>query len=361
KTTHKMFVLMLPLCLAIFLNHTTAHHLLQYGIEPNYFSPNDNVLCKDRETNPVILLQQPTCSVSVEKLVDGLAIPGTSDRNLFAPPWMNYTLYRIGQQFAQENLIIISYCHYLAAVISYSDKDVASIFSTTGKSDTREKAILRNLANLKHTHLWYDWDLLSSDRISAASIHNLRDIHRNVAKGMKERLMQGQGLIDPGMYDNRTADEGLWSAVETDLLQSTIPFEWRQLPATVTSYKGNSVPLAQFVMSLAQFSFVGLPFVMPEVLEITKATDEQLLGWNHLWAVLAFALGIEDEFNIALQPSFEAIVKNYRKIFRTYVLQGFFRLSKQSKILMEIAASVSDEVLPNIFFSFSRNLIIHSV
>ncbi|CAG7732560.1 unnamed protein product [Allacma fusca] len=326
-------------------------------------SCNENLLCVPLSDSPSFTKSPaPVCSVPLDNLTEGIGIHGVSERvPPFTPPWLNTTLYHLGQKFARDNIAIISYCHYLGAVIAFSSREAGYILANTGNSDKRINAIKNNLSHIRHLWLWYENDLLNPNNIAAQSITRIRSIHEEASKQIGARLQNDLGLVDKGIYDNRTVNERLWKAIDMDLRASRIPQKYREPPIPLLTYTGEVAPFPQFAMTIAQYLFVGLTVIMPEIQEVLKASEEELLGWNHLWAVIGHALGMEEPFNIALQPDLDSIKHNYQEMFNTYILPNFFNLEKESKVLMEMLLSVSGETLPSGIYSFSPTILMNLI
>ncbi|CAG7698768.1 unnamed protein product [Allacma fusca] len=73
-----------------------------------------------------------------------------------------------------------------------------------------------------------------------------------------------------------------------------------------------------------------------------------MLGWNHLWAVLGYAMGIEDEFNVALHPSLEETHAYYTEYFNKIIIPGLFNIETDSKILVEVLLKIFIQLLPRV-------------
>lgn len=147
-------------------------------------------------------------------------------------------------------------------------------------------------------------------------------------------------LINKELYERIQLDEGTWKAFETDLKNSNIPETSRKTPEAYVGRDGKFYSVNQFQQALTQFAFVGFHVLFPERLSIFNAKDEDLEAFNHLWAVLGYALGIDDEYNIALQPDLKTTKEHYQRIYEEWYLPALFNLHFHSKVLMEAQLKV---------------------
>lgn len=60
----------------------------------------------------------------------------------------------------------------------------------------------------------------------------------------------------------------------------------------------------------------------------------------HLWAVLGYAIGIDDKFNIALQPDLQTARRVYKEMFETFNIPNLFNMDEHTVALMEITLKV---------------------
>jgi hypothetical protein len=67
-----------------------------------------------------------------------------------------------------------------------------------------------------------------------------------------------------------------------------------------------------------------------------------------MWAVLGYAMGMEDEYNIAIQPSLAATKKYYNEMYRQYLMPSLFDLRDDGKTLTEAFYRVKNEIYESI-------------
>ena len=91
----------------------------------------------------------------------------------------------------------------------------------------------------------------------------------------------------------------------------------------------------------------------PEMSGIHGATEEEFEGFNHFWATLAYALGVEDEYNIALQSGGVAATRRYyQQVYETYYVPCMFQIDHDGKVLWEAFFKVIENRLRARKFEF---------
>ncbi|CAG7721558.1 unnamed protein product, partial [Allacma fusca] len=136
-------------------------------------------------------------------------------------------------------------------------------------------------------------------------------------------------------------DDAMWDALWMDMNNSNIPERYRRYTENILeNLKTSQITLNQFHMAMTQHLFVAIPFIVRHSIDVTNPTEEQMLGWNHVWAVLGYALGIEDEYNVALHPSLEKTEAYYLEYFNKIILPGLFNIQTDSKLLVEVLLEI---------------------
>jgi len=290
----------------------------------------------------------PSCSLAYDGLAGGLEAPGSEihPNNSVFPSWMNLTLARRGQSFANNYLISTIMSHGFGLIYTIAAPfQFSNILISTHKSDTGERATYRYFATLTQVLNWYQGDLSDiTNTAVSTSLRKVRDIHLSVVQKATSTLNQGLPLVPDSYYDNITFNTRLWDAFYKDLNNSDIPQQYRIFRADGLAILQNYslVPISQVQQSLTQFAFVGLPVLFPDRVGIGHdATDDDILAFNHLWAVLGYGLGIQDDYNIALQPNLTATRQYYQNLLNTYFLPMLFNSNQNStKVLGEAVFKV---------------------
>lgn len=167
------------------------------------------------------------------------------------------------------------------------------------------------------------------------SLRNVRSFHIAAAKAALEAREKSPSkhIIDPGLHDKYEFKTALSGPFFDDLKASNIPAEQR-IPPPCHWKNQTIIPGNQQIFALTQFFFVGYPILYPERLHITGASDEDLWAFNHLWAVLGYAIGIDDNFNVALQPDLTTAKKVYKEMFETFNIPNLFNMDRNTIALI---------------------------
>jgi hypothetical protein len=278
------------------------------------------------------------CSARFEELVSGRYTPGSSDRpSDLLPPWVNLTLARQGQEFAKKHEELLGGSAIFGLIFVLAFPGINEVLLFTNQSETAEKAAKRYGSTIEQVRSWYENTLKEGEDDNGAlkTLLRVRGLHLAAAKSSKERLAENRTLIEPSLFESVKLDEEMWNAFKKDLDDSNIPATNRVWPSTYTGRQGEYVPVSQFQQAVTQFAFVGFPVLFPKRINLLDASDEDLWAFNHLWAVLGYAVGIDDKYNVALQPDLAATRAHYQKIFEQYYLPGMFNLDFHAKILLE--------------------------
>ncbi|CAG7698767.1 unnamed protein product, partial [Allacma fusca] len=185
--------------------------------------------CNDVEDDVV-----PHCAKPLEELFQGFHFRGRFDLPSFTPPWLNETLYSVGQKWARENYFFLTFCHFVGALLFACGADAGKVILGTGKSHVLEKAI--------------------------PSMGNVRAVHRSVdiqyGNSSSEYTWIKENLDWP-------LDEAMWDAVLMDLIASNIPEQYRSYSESILeSMKTSKITLSQYHMGTTQYLLVAIPFIV---------------------------------------------------------------------------------------------------
>lgn len=278
------------------------------------------------------------CAVPVGNLTSGNDATGSQPREDGGiPSWINLTLALQGQLFANNYLTAIGSSHISGLIMSIQFPSMRDILLFTQNSDTPGKSVMRYAATMIQVILWYeDFFIGQNDSNTFTSLNNVRKLHISASERVSVELIENQTLVNEAIYSNTTLNTAMWSAFATDLKNSSIP----QSSRTYNFSNSNNAPINQFQLSMTQFAFVGIPVAFSDRIGIT-ATDDELWAFNHLWAILGYLLGIDDKYNIALQPNLTAAKQYYEQIFNEYYLPLLFNVEFTTKVLVEALLQVN--------------------
>jgi len=307
----------------------------------------------------------PLCSLPPRDLLRlGLSRPGNIVRfqnESILPSWTNIDLVVRGQQFAMDNIFTISLSYLFGLTLLLSIPPVADDLLLTGNSDDPQKAANRYAATVVQVILWMRRALndsqngkrnqqnprlleQSEDNWVLESLRNVRFIHitaANKIKGKKSpKTLQNK--------DHHPINSQFWEAVQRDLDSSHIPHNLRSMPETLQTITNSSVPMNQFSFSMTLFAFIGFSIIRSKELyareRLFDESEQDVLAFVHMFAVYGHALGIEDEFNIALQPNLQILTEYLEEIFQSYFISSLFNLSYGSKVLLEAFLQAAPQV-----------------
>jgi hypothetical protein len=96
----------------------------------------------------------------------------------------------------------------------------------------------------------------------------------------------------------------------------------------------------QFTLAVTQFGFIGFLVLNPESVFVYDGSEGDLQAFLHLWAIIGYTLGIDDAYNICLQPDLTSARNFFRDILTNYYYPALFNLEKDTKILVEALIKV---------------------
>ncbi|CAL8070476.1 unnamed protein product [Orchesella dallaii] len=301
------------------------------GLDQNDLLPTANSSC----------LGWLPANMTVATLLKGRDVPGLrpiADADLI-PSWTNFTLLRVGQEFAQKNSGYLGMSHLFALIFDNFLPDVKDILLTTGSSNIKERAARRYTATAVQVLLWYQnsFHIPDERRILIQSVQKVRQIHFDAAFKVQQKLKDKNFLEaqrsemksqmearKPSIYN----DYPFWFAFHEDLKNSYIPDDKREYP----QWKYNGIPITQFTQGLTQFSFAGMVVLYHKQLGIVHVTDEEIRGFVHLWGVLGHMLGIHDEFNICLQADLQRTKELFEEMTEKIFIPALFQMDESSHI-----------------------------
>jgi hypothetical protein len=224
--------------------------------------------------------------------------------------------------------------HLIGLFFVISFPDGFQVLKYTTMSGTPEDAARRYQSTLAQVLLWYQSSGIKDPNIWT-SLANVRKRH---ISAQNASIYHGFPLLNE-TSSNGTLNSILSGPFFQDLEASDIPQNLRSIGPS----HWNNVSFVFFnqqIMALTQFAFVGPIFLYPQRLGIHSASREDLFAFNHLWAVLGWALGINDQFNIALQPDFDSQLEYYQSFFDDYYIPNLFNMDEPTKLFVEAMLGV---------------------
>uniref|UniRef100_A0A182IUC7 DUF2236 domain-containing protein n=1 Tax=Anopheles atroparvus TaxID=41427 RepID=A0A182IUC7_ANOAO len=164
------------------------------------------------------------------------------------PPWFDAVKFKRGQQFYRDNRFGILQATFCSQAVLLADPKGLRILEHTGKSSTTETARKRYASTFVHMTDWYESELAPGSR-SWKSLSLVRRMHLGASNSASKRNL---GFIN------------------------------------------------QVEIALTTFGFLGFPLVRPHLLGIRYDNREDRESFVHMWSVLGFMIGLEDQYNMCL-------------------------------------------------------------
>jgi len=210
------------------------------------------------------------------------------------------SLVKEGQAFIQRNFFGIFFAHFVSLIILLCYTPVRMILLRTGKSFPMSASRQRYLSTLLHIKLWYEDDILSPKSRASKDILKIGCLHQKASIMNKSR--HPNQLEEKAKNDSE--DIQILETLIVDFKHSDdknnneIPFKWT-----------DDNPISQLDMIVTQFCFMGFIYLIPGKFGIHIDTEQPLdehrgmKGFVHVWAVLGYLLGIDDDFNLCLDKN----------------------------------------------------------
>ncbi|XP_076267929.1 uncharacterized protein LOC143200990 isoform X1 [Rhynchophorus ferrugineus] len=225
---------------------------------------------------------------------DGRACDETSEgfNSYELPPYYDPKMFKRGQEFFHRHYFGMFLGSFLGLLCGLSMKFSLEILKLTGMSSSEYTSYKRYIATILHMLIWYDGDFQPGSKLWK-SIEDVKFKHNSASKKSKCVLKYG---ID------------------------------------------------QKSMALTQFGFIGFAITRRSYLGVHNASEYDLKCLIHVWRVLGYVLGIEDEFNICrdsvketeaiceeilqkvVKPQFERESSDYNEMV-TYMIDGLWSLN----------------------------------
>ncbi|XP_029052595.1 uncharacterized protein LOC114880597 [Osmia bicornis bicornis] len=170
------------------------------------------------------------------------------------PEWFDERLFKLGQEYYQENLLGFATAHLAGLIAILAVPDILEVLRYTRQSNTVCLSFKRFSETLLLIYELFNADMLDPNSKWFKALNAIRWKHANASK---RRILQGLN----GIY--------------------------------------------QKDMAITQFGFIGFVFVCPEHVGLAHGTQEQRMGFDHFWRVTGHLLGIEDRINICRRTVLE--------------------------------------------------------
>ncbi|KAH9394066.1 hypothetical protein TYRP_021195 [Tyrophagus putrescentiae] len=218
---------------------------------------------------------------------EGTSVVGTSPWHSprTVPEWFDAAAFGHAQQLYQTFSPVIGISQLYGLLLGITLYSGLAPLIATGQSATRSSLFLRYLSTNVHIRQWFTGGSpFQRDSASCRSLMAIRRLHRQVSSRLNG-LAGGMALMVS--HDNKKNDN---------------------------HFKATDLWMSQWSMSQAQFAFMGLPTVFPEILGFGSLSSYDRHCMLHFWRTIGHCLGIEDRFNLCT-GSDEEVTELCRQIY----------------------------------------------
>ena len=246
-----------------------------------------------------------------------------------------------GREFVRRNYYSVVLSHLIVMMWALASKFIRLLIlhNDGGYAEDHAKTRNRYLISIMRIMKWYEGDFEngSTDQqhniSSPKDLEAVRKIHYLVAKHHPSKPAPTLPKLTP-------RQEAVLQAIRKD----TEHIDLSLAPDYVKNMEDPAIPLSQFGMAGAQAFFMGLVALLPEKFGMKDLNGFD--GYVHLWAIIGRKLGVEDEFNWALQYKKTKSLDAERELYERYVIPTL-KLMDDTAIIMlqDFIDGVSDYVL----------------
>lgn len=216
--------------------------------------------------------------------------------------------------------------------------DVRNVLMFTNHSATPTHNVQRDLATIAQGYIWFtDWFTgppgLFTLQHFVTSIANVRARHINATAQANAKMATDGYLTDPSLYMNTPTNDVLWAAFNADLDNSDIPAGLRTPPPSHWT-NISALIFNQQAMAFVHYNLLSLPILFSEEFGVAVC-DKDLFALNHLLAVVAHSLGVDDQYNMGIQEDLATVQTVYRQIFNQYIIPSLFQFEKKTYVMLD--------------------------
>lgn len=237
----------------------------------------------------------------MSKLEQGIDKNGNFDQDFRKPDWFDQKLFDEGRQFANKYNFACSMSSLTSLVLGLSFERLLEVLVYTNFSDTKEKSFWRYFDTGMHIRTWRETDVFEPGSAGNKSIRRIRQIHKVVRSRATEH------------------------------------------------FGHNKVYLSQTDLALTLIGFVGPILGQPDLFGVEEK-DREMAGFIHMWRVLGYLHGIEDEYNpFEINDPLKTRISLFNALQETLIPN----LHKPPKMFLPMTSAICAWAGPlNSFFSF---------
>jgi hypothetical protein len=235
-------------------------------------------------------------------------------------PWLQLWRIERGIRFADKHFASLFLHNMTGLLFNFPVKPISAVVLVSGHFNSPREAFLRLLGTLNTLQTWIHAEV-TKDGGGTPAFHNFRRVralHRSYAR-MTSKSLFGLANNNNKQLTEEIAQNSSSSSPESrrltkELKEALQSVQVPSYPKDILNWNP-SVPFNQLDMALTQFAAVGLLSLFPQRYGIRVQdcpdTAEDLRCYIHLWALIGRQLGMEDRFNVCLEPNKELLHRLY--------------------------------------------------
>jgi len=223
------------------------------------------------------------------------------------PTWLDEDLYDRGIKFYEANFVGIAMSNGEALVSGLCIPSFYKALTFSGEtSSSKREALVRYRDTALHIfYNWYRSKPWKEKTPASGSFTVVNKMHGHVANKIREagetfeqavKEKSVDSIHDPQarilFSDLNNLKQEYLVGIHGGAYEHDQPF-----PKEYYCFVDNNKKFTQFDMFLVQCSFFGGVLLYPSWYGCARATDEELLGFLHVWRVFGYYLGIHDRYN----------------------------------------------------------------
>ncbi|RZF34928.1 hypothetical protein LSTR_LSTR011422 [Laodelphax striatellus] len=237
------------------------------------------------------------------------------------PPWFDSSKFELGQRFACKYYACISFAETCSLLALFLFDDGLKPLVWTGASGTPYTAFRRYLSTAVKVKSWFETDLFKEGSVGHTSIRTVNAMHSQVSRALNDNQVPATWHPPPPTpaAQNCCAVAPVLRSAAHLAQASSVR---RRQPVRPVVY------LSQCSLSVTQWGFVGMIVTYPAQFGAANASQEELEGFLHLWRVIGYLLGIEDQFNFC-DGSLEEVRERSRALTSEWIVPELGRVSDE--------------------------------
>lgn len=264
-------------------------------------------------------------------------------------PWLDEALLNRSVKFTNKHFFGVSLATFFSGIELFSIKSTLSVLMCSGTVKNRENSIKRVLRTMLHMVSWSTagTSMFDPNNSSYIAVNSVRHKHQAATFEAKNRSVAAvefmdKHVLEPPYKTNWKELSKLAAAVRADLKF----VDTSEAPNHILNWD-TPTAIGQFDLGVVQFIILSHVVMSPKAFGIYEADHTDLLAYIHYTAIYGRILGIQDQFNVALNLPLDM----YDKFYRNIVVASLKNIDKHVVHVMDIVMkSVADEFYaPQVF------------